>query len=447
MYASLYHAGRLLWPGGLDVRRKLQELERTQWFSPDELQAWQFARIQNLIRYAYDQVPYYRDLYRQLDIHPEDVRTWQDFQALPFVTKTDVNNHLEAMVSPQLRRGALPRSTSGSTGEPTRFFVDRSYHRWDAALEFRGRGWYGAREGDKIALVWGALRDMHISNWRDRLKAKIVRERYLNAYGMTEEKMKAFAEMLVRWQPTMFRAYASALSLFAGFVKQQGIGGIRPKFIELTAEVVTGPQRELLEEVFQCPVVDWYSTLEMGTIALQCPHGGRHVCETRYLELVADGKVQEPGQMGEVVITSLHQFTMPFIRYKLNDIAVYQPSPCACGRGLPVLREVMGRTNDYLVTVDGKFVYPEFFASALERRPEIVRFQVHQLDQQHLTVKLVCKEDVDQVWLDGVRRDLQARLGSRMHILLETVDEIPLTSAGKHRFVISEISPPFVQQA
>jgi phenylacetate-CoA ligase len=447
MYAHLYHAGRLLWPGGLDVRRKLQKLERTQWFSPDELQAWQFARIQKLVSYAYDHVPYYRDLYRHLDIHPEDVRTWQDFQALPFVTKADVNNHLEAMVSPELRSEALPSLTGGSTGEPTRFFVDRSYHRWDAALEFRGRGWYGVREGDKIALVWGAQRDMHMWNWRDRLKAEILRERYLNAFSMTEEKMKAFAEMLVRWQPAMFRAYPVALGLFAGFVKQQGIGGIRPKFIELTAEVVTGPQRELLEEVFQCPVVDWYSSREMGTIAFQCPHGGRHVCETRYLELVADGKVQEPGQMGEVVITSLHQFTMPFIRYKQGDIAVYESSPCTCRRGLPTLREVLGKTNDCLVTPDGLFIHPGCLGRPIRERPEVVRYQAHQTDERHITVRLVCSKDVDQVWLEGMRRDLQDRLGSGMHISLETVDEIPLTSAGKHRFIISEISPPFVEQA
>jgi phenylacetate-CoA ligase len=264
---------------------------------------------------------------------------------------------------------------------------------------------------------------------------------------MTEEKMKAFAEMLVRWQPTMFRAYPVALGLFAGFIKQQGIGGIRPKFIELTAEVVTGPQRELLEEVFQCPVVDWYSSREMGTIAFQCPHGGRHVCETRYLELVADGNVQEPGQVGEVVVTSLHQFTMPFIRYKLGDIAAYKPSPCTCGRGLPVLREVLGKTNDCLVTPDGRIIHSGYAAWILRERPEIVRFQVHQTDERHITVRLVCKEGVDQVWLDGVRRDLQDRLGGGMRIFLETVDEIPLTFAGKHRHVISEISPPFVEQA
>jgi len=425
----------------------LQELERTQWLAPDELRTWQFTRIRELIRYAYDHVPYYRDLYRSLDIHPEDIRTFQDFQALPFVTKEDVNSHLDRMISPQLRKGALTDYTGGSTGKPLRFVVDRSFHRWDAALELRGRGWYGAREGDKVALVWGAQRDMHEWGWRARLKAKIVRERYLNAFSMTESKMKAFAEMLIRWQPAMFRAYGSALCLFAEYVRDRGIDGIRPRFTELTAEKVTGPQRQLLEEVFHCSVATWYSSREMGTIAFQCPPGGRHVCETRYLELVADGKVVEPGQMGEVVITSLHQFTMPFIRYKLADIAVYEPNPCSCGRGLPILGEVLGRTNDFLVTADGQFIHPEYFAYTFRARAEVARYQVYQPDQEHLTVRLVCRDEVDQAWLQEVRQELLGQLGNRMQLTLETVDDIPLSPAGKHRFIVSEITAPFADEA
>ena len=447
MYSSIYHSLRLFWPGGQQIRKRLQELDRTQWYSADELRAWQLVRIQKLIRYAYDHVPYYRDLYRRLDIHPEDVRNLQDFQALPFLTKEDVRNHLEEMVSPQLRKGAQDNFTGGSTGKPLQFVIDRSFHRWDAALEFRGRSWYGAREGDKIALVWGAQCDMHMWDRRARLKARIVRERYLNAFGMTEAKMRAFAEMLVRWQPDMFRAYASALSLFAGYLKLQGIDSIRPRFIELTAEKVTEPQRRLLAEVFQCPVADWYSCRELGTIAFQCPHGGRHVCETRYLEVVANGKVQEPGQIGEVVITSLHQYVMPFIRYKLEDIAVYEPGPCTCGRGLPVLREVVSRTNDFLVTVDGQFIHPEYFADVLMLRTEIARYQICQPDAQHIIVRLVCNERADQTWLEDLRQEFQGRLGSGTQISLEMVDEIPLTDAGKHRFIVSEIKPPFVDQA
>lgn len=444
MYSTVYGALRVLWPGGLSVRRKLRELERTQWFSPEELEAWQLVRIQNLLAYAYEHVPYYRDLYQRLDIHPADIKTFEDFRSLPFLTKEDVNSHWDALISPRLRSKAQIRCTSGSTGRPLRFVVDQPYHHWDAALEFRGRGWYGVQEGDKIALVWGAERDFHAWSWRARLKARILRERYLNAYAMTEAKMQAFAEMLVRWRPAMFRAYASAMSLLAEFIKEHGIEGIRPKLIELTAEKVTGPQRRLLEEVFQCKVADWYSAREMGTIAFECEEGGQHVCETRFLEIIADGRVVEPGQLGEIVITSLHQYTMPFIRYKMGDLAIYETNSCACGRGLPVLREVVGRTNDYLMSADGQFVHSGYFGEAFWARPEIARFQVYQPDRQHLEVRLVCKQEVDQAWLEDVRSHVQARFGPTMLISVKVVDEIPLTSAGKHRFIISDVKPDFL---
>lgn len=144
----------------------------------------------------------------------------------------------------------------------------------------------------------------------------------MNAFGMTEAKMQAFAEMLVRWQPAMFRAYASATSLFAEFIRQRGITGIHPRLIETTAEKVTEPQRQLLEEVFHCPVADCYTCRELATIAYQCEMGGLHVCETRYLEIVANGKVVPAGRLGEVVVTSLHQLAMTFIRYKNGDMGI-----------------------------------------------------------------------------------------------------------------------------
>jgi len=443
MYSTLYRAMRLLWPGGLETRRHLRQLERTQWLSRSELEAWQWAKIQQLVRYACQHVPYYRERYQGEGIHPEDIKSWQDFQALPFLTREDVNRHLDRLVAPHWQGKAQPNETGGSTGQPMRFFVEKSFWWWNAALEFRGRGWYGVREGDKMAWVWGAQRDMPDWSWKSRLKARLMRQRYLNAFSLSEARMQAFAEMLVRWQPMMFRAYASALSLFAQYLKERGITDIRPRLIETTAEKVTGPQRELLEEVFHCPVADCYSARELGTIAYQCEMGGLHVCETRYLEIVANGQVAPPGQLGEIVVTSLTQFAMPLIRYQIGDMGLYEADTCPCGRGLPVLREVVGRTHDFLVTADDQFVHGEFFAYLFRVKPEVTRYQVHQPDREHLEVRLVCKQTVDPAWLEYVRNEIQARFGEAMHISLEVVDHIELTPAGKHRFIISEIRPDF----
>jgi phenylacetate-CoA ligase len=445
MYSKLYRAMRFFWPGGQETRQHLRELEGTQWLSKPELEEWQLEKIQKLVKYAYEYVPYYQERYQREDIHPKDIKSLKDFQALPFLTKQDVNNNLDRLVVPHLRGKAQLDETGGSTGQPMRFFIEDSFWWWNAALEFRGRGWHGVHEGDKMAWVWGAQRDMPDWSWKSRLKARIMRQQYLNAFGMTEAKMQAFAEMLVRWQPAMFRAYASALFLFAQHIKGQGITSIRPRLVETTAEKVTGPQRQLFEEVFHCPAADCYSARELATIAYQCEMGRLHVCETRYLEIVADGKVVQPGQLGEVVVTSLTQFAMPLIRYKIGDMGIYEAGDCPCGRGLSVLREIVGRTHDFLVTVDGQFIHGEFFAYTFRVKPEVARYQVYQPDRQHLEVRLVCKQDVSSVWLDNVRNELQARFGEAMQISLQVVDDIELTPAGKHRYIISEVKPDFSQ--
>lgn len=443
MYSAFYRAIRLLRPSELKIRQYELELERTQWLSQPELETWQLERIQKLVKYAYEHVPYYRERYQREDIHPKDIKSLQDFQALPLLTKQDVNAHLTKLVSPDFRGKLYPNETGGSTGQPMRFFVEDSFWRWNVALRNRGRSWYGVQPGDKMALVWGAPRDMPDRSWKTRLRAKIMRHRVLNAFSMTQAKMQSFAEMLVHWQPAMFKAYTSALSMFAEFIQEREIASIRPRLVETTAEKITEPQRQLFREVFDCAVADCYSSRELATIAYQCSKGGLHVCETRYLEVVASGQVVQPGQLGEVVITSLHQFAMPLIRYKIGDMGIYKAGNCPCGRGLPVLREIVGRTHDFLVTSDGQFVHGEFFAYTFRVKPEVVRYQVYQPDREHLVVHLVCKRDVDSSWLDGVRAEIQARFGESTQISLHIVDKIELTSAGKHRYIISEVEPTF----
>ncbi|RME41142.1 MAG: phenylacetate--CoA ligase family protein [Caldilineae bacterium] len=438
----MYRLGRLLWRGGIQTQRHLHTLERTQWLSAAELKNWQFEKLKEIVQYAYEYVPYYRRRYRQAGIHPQDIRTLDDFEQLPFLTKADINNHLPEMVSPHYA-ALQPESTGGSTGEPLRFFVDDSFWWWNAALEFRGRGWYGVREGDKMAWVWGAAQDMPSWSRGARLKARLMRHRFLNAFAMTRPKMQHFAEMLSRWQPVMFRAYPSALALFASYLEEMGITNIRPRLIETSAEKVTPIQRQLFQRVFQCAVADCYSARELGTIAYQCPQQGLHVCETRYLEIVAHGNVVPAGQLGEIAVTSLTQFGMPLIRYRIGDMGLYAPAPCSCGRGLPCLQEVVGRVSEFLVTAEGQFVHSTFLARIFRQRPAVVRFQVYQPDKEHLHIQLVLKEEVPAPWFEETRQALQEHFGSAMQISLQAVEDIPLTPAGKHRFVISEVSPPF----
>jgi phenylacetate-CoA ligase len=444
LHATLYRGLRYLYPGGLETQRHLRELKKTQWLSRDNLERWQLKRIQNMVKYAYENVPFYREKYHRENIRPEDIKSFEDFKALPFLTREDINNNLEKMVAPQLRKKAFIETTSGSVGEPTRFYIDDSFWWWNAAFEFRCREWYGIKEGDRLAWIWGDKRDMLDWDWKSRLKASVMQQRFLNAYSLTEEKMRAFAEMLVRWQPTIIRAYTSALELFAQFIESEGIHGIRPRIIETSAEKNVDVQRELFEKVFHCDVVDCYAAREFATIAYECEEGGRHVCETRYPEIIVKDKPAQPGGLGGVVITSLTQFAMPFIRYKNGDMAIFNKEFCPCGREMPVFQEIVGRIRDFLVTANGQFINGGYFVRYFRQKPEVLRFQAHQYNRHYIEIKLITNTPVTQVWIDNIKAEIQARFGEGTDIIIQLVDKIELGPSGKHHVVISDIKPDFL---
>ncbi len=445
MNPALYRALRLAWPGGRETRRHQRELERTQWLSEEELQALQLSKIRQLVHHAYEHVPLYRERYRQAGLHPRDIHSLEDFKALPFLTREDVKHNLAALVAENFPQHKLyPNETGGSTGQPMQFYVEGDFWWANAANAFRVRSWHGVHEGDKMAWFWGAREDMPDWSWKNRLRAALMNERYLNAFAMSEAKMRDFAHMLARWRPAMFKGYASALALFARFVQEHDLPRAHPRYIESTSEKLSGAQRELLSAVFDCPVADHYSSREMGTMAYQCAQGGLHICaDVRYLEVVADSHTLSPGQLGEVAVTSLNQFAMPFIRYKNGDMAIRQAGRCTCGRGLPLLREIVGRTNDFLVSAEGQFVHSEFFAYLFRVKPEVARYQIHQPARGQLDVRLVCNQAVDETWLAGVRDEIQARFGRATQVSLQVVEHIQLTPAGKHRYIISEVKPEF----
>jgi phenylacetate-CoA ligase len=343
-----------------------------------------------------------------------------------------------------MRKTAFLETTSGSMGEPTRFYLDDSFWWWNAAFEFRGREWHGVDEGDRLAWIWGDKRDMLDWDWKSRLKAKIMQQRYLNAYSMTEEKLRAFAEMLRKWRPTIIRAYTSALELFAGFIKSEGIDDIHPSLIETCGEKNADAQRELFEEVFGCTVVDCYAAREFATISYECEKGRRHVCETRYPEIIVKDKSAQPGELGGVVITSLTQFTMPFIRYKNGDMAIFDPEPCPCGRGMPVFHEIVGRIRDFLVTANGQFINGGYFIRYFRQKPEVSRYQVYQPNKEHIKIKIIAREPVTHAWADNTRSEIQSWFGEGTEISIKLVDKIELGPSGKHHIVISEIKPDFL---
>jgi phenylacetate-CoA ligase len=442
MSPLLYRIAGLLYPDGIIRYRYLKELDRNQWQSPEELGILQLKKIQTIVEHAYVNVPFYKQRLTEAGMQPGDIRTLDDFHQLPVLTKQDIRAHRESLVAKNLPRRVMHLdATGGSTGEPLTFYLSDDFKRWNWAVTVRAESWYGHQPGDKEAWIWGADRDLPHWKWSKRLKAHLKRQRWFNSFDMDRDKMEEFARVLVRFKPDLIVGYTSSLYLFAKYLERRGIDDIRPRAVETSAEKLYDSQRTVLERVFGCPVIDHYASRELGCIAAQCLAGGMHVADdVRYVEIVTNSGAAEPGQVGEILVTDLTNFAMPFLRFKNGDMAIRADKPCSCGRGLSVLDEVVGRTTDVFTTPDGRLISGLYFFHRLRGAPGIDRFQVHQLSDGAIEILFEASDEgVDENWLKDREREFREHFGEKARLCFKQVKQIPPTSAGKHLFTISEV--------
>jgi phenylacetate-CoA ligase len=444
MYRQLYRLMRLAQPREFRTLRYTQELERNQWLSPDELQQLSWRKLKTLLDHAYTYVPFYRQRFQEIGLTPQDIRTEEDFRQIPLLTKDDIRENTDLLLATNYAKDKMTRkATSGSTGVPLVLYRDLDYNSADVAAFTRFRRWFGCEPGDKIAWIWGRRGDISALS---TLKQRLKRERWLDGYRPTPAVLQQFAEMLLQWQPTILAGYENVIYLFAEYLHSQNVTGIRPKVVETTAVTVWPHERELIERVFQAPVCDRYSSHEAGAvISAECPQRSKHIfSDFCYVEILADERPVPPGEMGEVVITPLYSFGMPLIRYRMADIATFASDPCPCGRGLPVLRDLVGRAGSIFTLPSGKLLYGGIFRHALTDLIAIRRFRFHQYSKDKIEVFLQRGEGFDDSVVSVVRESCLKLLdGEPVELKITVSDDMPTTAAGKLLVATSDVPVSF----
>ena len=221
--------------------------------------------------------------------------------------------------------------------------------------------------------------------------------------------------------------------------------GIRVAFV--TSERLYPEQREQIARTFGCRVANGYGGRDAGFIAHECPAGGMHVtAEDIIVEIVdGEGTPQPPGAAGEIVVTHLATGSFPFIRYRTGDVGVLDDSICTCGRGLPLIKEIQGRTTDFVVAKDGTVMHGLALVYVVRDLPGIVKFKIVQESVDYTKVLLVAGADFDRGNAARIRTAMAQRLGAGVTIDVEFVDDIPAEASGKYRYVVSKAVSPFVQ--
>ncbi len=427
------------------VRR---EMETTQWWPRERLEQLQLERLRTLLADIGRHVPYYRRVFAEQGFDPASVRSLADLQRLPFLTKAEIRAAHDDFRHPQA--GSLARfNTGGSSGEPLVFYIGKERVSHDVAAKWRATRWWGVDIGDRETVVWGSPIELGAQDRVRALRDGLLRTRLLPAFEMSEAKLDGFVAALRAQRPHMLFGYPSALSHIARHAEQRGVAmndlGIRVAFV--TSERLYDEQRATIERVFGCPVANGYGGRDAGFIAHQCPSGGMHLtAEDVIVEIIgADGRVLPPGELGEIVVTHLATREYPFVRYRTGDMAVMSTASCACGRGLPMLAEIQGRSTDFVVAQNGTVMHGLSLIYILRDLPGVQGFKIVQESLELTRVQVVAGAGFGAAQEAAIVAGFKRRLGDGVQVLVERVAAIAPEKSGKYRYVISRVAAPVAE--
>jgi phenylacetate-CoA ligase len=407
-------------------------------------------RLTALLRHAYESSPFYRTRWNALGFRPSETFDPVAFANLPFLTKNIIRDEKAAMVSNRFAPADLELSyTGGTTGTQTAFFMDHA-----CKVARVGRQWgifeqCGYRPGLRRALVWGVHSELPPAGVGHSLNAMFRRyatgDETLCCTIMDAETTADFHARLTRFQPAVLHGYPSGLMELARVIEERDLPPVHVERILTTAERLTPAIRVRLRRAFGGEVFDLYCTREYGTIGFECPqHKGLHIdSESLWIEIVKDGCGVLPGEVGEIVITDLNNYGMPFVRSRTGDIGALSPLPCECGLPWPVLMAVDGRDSDIVFRPDGRIVPALMLTDLLMDFPGVHSQQFVQNSRENLDVLLVVTGDFPDNGAVDVEREVRTLMGEVTNVRVRLVDQLERNPvSGKTREVVCNVPAP-----
>jgi len=422
-----------------------KRLVENQWKSYEELKEEQEKQLREMVNFAYAKVPYYHKLFDSLKLRLDDIAKIDDLEKLPVLTKDIIKRNWEDFKPVNLNKMKYyKRATGGSTGMPFKYRLSKSDRFLSGALLYRGWGYGGYDLGDKMVFLAGGSLDIGKKSYLANKAHEVARNiRKLSSFDMGEKEMRDYVNIVNSFKPKFMYGYASSLYFFAQWLEENNINIHQPLAACTTAEKLYPNMREKIRGIFNCEVYDGYGLNDGGVSASECSeHRGLHIDTERSVLEVADeeGTKLQRGE-GRILATSLYNYAMPFIRYDTGDIGSILPESemCGCGRGHRLLKEVVGRSVDILVTPEGKNVHGWFFLYIFwEYCKGIKEYQVVQKTLDKIVIRIVPEENFDERQLGKIREIIKRR-SEKWDIEFEFADEIERTEAGKYKFIVSNL--------
>lgn len=420
------------------VEKSLSRIEAIPQLSPEEISRIQRGKLATTLQQAYENIPYYHRLFQEAGIKIEKLSLPEDMQSIPVLKKEILRAHPEAFIS---RNGSAGKrtskeSTSGTSGHPMTVIKDRNKSGYIRAVMYRCYRQYGIDIGDKQARFWAMPID-RIDCYKSRFVDLLSNRIRLSAFMLDDASLERFTKKLEQFRPRYFYGYASVIYKYSQWLQENRLSlrDLNLLAIITTGEVLHDFQRELIAQVFECRVVNEYGSTEAGVLAFECPEGKLHVnADHLYLETIP---INGFSDIGLILVTELNNNYNPLIRYQIGDVGKILNGPCNCGSGFPVISNLIGREDSFIITPKNKYIYDGVISYVLSKG--IKQFQGVQHSKEELIIKIVKNNELTENLLNTYRKQLTRIVGTDLRITFELVSKIESEKSGKIREFISNI--------
>ncbi len=437
---------------GRPTFRLLGELRQSERWSREQLEAFQFERLSELLAAAYDHTSYWPEVMDRARIGPDSVATLDDLRRMPILEKETIRTRREEMSWRTAARRTWLGRTGGSTATPIEFYTSALREAHINAARMRGHAWVGMRRGEREMYFWGSPVERAKQDAIKSVRDWFINDGFTDGFNVTEDAVPELVAAWRRFRPKCIFCYPSTMALVVRLARRHGIdlqsmkqAGLQ--MIITTAEIL-GPMREEIAEAFGVPVYDSYGLREVGLIAHDCPNRTMHAMEEQFILETVDPHTLEPTDgEGELVVTSLISHPTPMIRYRTGDIVAMDDSPCPCGCTLRKMRLTGGRAVDFIVTSTGAWVSGYVFVYLMKEIPGVIKLQAQQERIGHVRLLVVPDERFATEGKPMLLHNVRARLGCDDEIEVCEVDDIALSDSGKHRLVLSRVAEELRREA
>jgi phenylacetate-CoA ligase len=423
----------------------LRAFREREGFSTSQWRDYQEHELRRLLVHAFTTVPHYRRKYEACGWTEADFQRFrlEDLPRLPLLEKRELREFGQTTLLSTVReKGGSFFASSGSTGTPTKILLSHAAHqRWSAACEARVRDWAGVDHTMARGMI-GGRRILPEGNARPpyyRYNA-IERQVYFSAYHISGATAASYVEGMHRHQIDYLTGYAMSNYILARFIAEARLEAPRLRAVITSSEKLTPEMRAQLEQVYRCRVFDAWSSVECCGQISECERGGHHVTpDAGIIEFRReDGSAASPGETGEIICTGFLNYDQPLIRYRIGDLALLAATPCACGRAMTTVSDIVGRLEDVVVGPDGREMVR--FHGIFINLPDVVEGQVVQHDRERFQINVVTtRGSLPAEQASSIVMRMRSQLGDGVAIDVVPVAEIPRNRNGKFQAVISHV--------